>query len=448
MEQSFAPLTQEPYSLILAEQYMLIERSDVIHRRLTAAAAEATSLQDLIDTLGRLLDRAVTFEDAEGRLLAAYSNDTPDDPVRRLTLEQGHTPEAYNELLERRGFLHQIRSTLVPLRIPAFSEHQIAARVVCPVRIRQALVGTVWVLEGASPLSELDLRAAAHAAIVAALFIAHQQALASLEARLGYTFLDSLLEGRFTPSAQALERARVLGFDVAGVYRVGMLVLDASEPLSRENFLRREQLVDRLRRTLRDLGAPSLVSLTHNQIPFLLPACYAPEALWNDLADAGWACVVGRPYPGPAGIRQGYQEVVSLLSHLTCGALYRYEDLLLPRLLTGDLLARQAFLHELLGPLETSRNGALLRESLLTWARAGFRLKQAAHTLCVHPKTLSYRLDRAAEIGGLDLEDPDLRFRLQLAAQLLALLEKPAPTNALPRQVGDEPGPLGAAQRG
>ena len=43
-------------------------------------------------------------------------------------------------------------------------------------------VGVVWIIEGDEPLSELDHRAAEYAALVAAIHVAHQRELASLEA--------------------------------------------------------------------------------------------------------------------------------------------------------------------------------------------------------------------------------------------------------------------------
>ena len=44
--------------------------------------------------------------------------------------------------------------------------------------------------------------------------------------------------------------------------------------------------------------------------------------------------------------------------------------------------------------------------------------------LHVHPKTLRYRLERVAELDKIDFDNPDTRFRLQLAVQLLSLLDK------------------------
>lgn len=424
---SFGQVLHEVYSAILAEQYGMIRRSEEIHRGLTYAAVEATSLQDLISTLGNQLNRAVTFEDPEGHVLAYHSVDRQEDAIRRATLEQGRSAQIYDDWLEQNGLGRLVRASVRPIQIPGAPELGIKRRVVCPVRIKQELVGLVWIIEGANPLSELDTRAAEHAAVVAALHIAHQRSLTAVEARLGYSFLDALLEGRFHASPQAIERAQLLGFDSNAAYHVGMLILEITLPLSDENFLRRERLAERLRRRLRDLNLPALVSLSHNRIPFLLPAGYPPETFWDTLAEPDITFVVSRAYRGPSGMQRAYEEICALLPHFKPGNWYRYEQVLVPRLLLGDPTARAPFLDDLFGALRATRHGEQLEKTLLAWTRGGFRLKQTAQSLCVHPKTVSYRLERCAELCGLDLASPDTRFRLQLAVQILALSDNLLP---------------------
>jgi DNA-binding PucR family transcriptional regulator len=51
----------------------------------------------------------------------------------------------------------------------------------------------------------------------------------------------------------------------------------------------------------------------------------------------------------------------------------------------------------------------------------------AAEGLFVHPNTFRYRLRRVAEVGGMDLDDPDVRYGALLQLRLL-----PAPPRDLP----------------
>ena len=420
----FVQITEALHRAILDEQYQVIEQSEVIHRALTRAALEAGSLQEIAATLGRLIQRAITFEDTDGRVLAEYVIEQEEDEARRATRAGGRSPPELMASLESLGYLRAIRATNKPIHLPALPHLDFAARVVCPIRLKEELIGQVWIIEGETPLSELDLRAAEHAAVVTALQIAHQRELTMLEGRLGYTFLDTLLEGRFEPTPHALERAQLLGFDPQGEYRVGLLVLDEPVPLSRDGLLRRDRLAEVLRRSLQSLGVQPLVSFSLNQISFLLPRRCVGDQLWNALAAEGASLAFGQQHSGIPGVQRSYQEAQSLLAYLPPNSFHYYETLLLPRVLLGDRDAHQAFLESLFGRLKLQRNGDILLETLLAWAQAGFHGAAVARHLSIHPKTLQYRLARAAELAELDLADADVRFRLQLASYLFTLQEK------------------------
>ncbi|MCB0089349.1 MAG: helix-turn-helix domain-containing protein [Caldilineaceae bacterium] len=50
-------------------------------------------------------------------------------------------------------------------------------------------------------------------------------------------------------------------------------------------------------------------------------------------------------------------------------------------------------------------------------------LSQTAAQLHIHRNTLTYRLERIAEIAQLDLNDADARFSLQLALKLQPIMK-------------------------
>ena len=71
------------------------------------------------------------------------------------------------------------------------------------------------------------------------------------------------------------------------------------------------------------------------------------------------------------------------------------------------------------GPLsqldDALRSGADLRQTLVSWLEADGDVRVAAEQLHLHPNTLRYRLRRAAEVTGIDLEDPLQRLVTHLA---------------------------------
>jgi purine catabolism regulator len=424
-EVPFNTVTRAVNSTIMLEQMKVIEQAALIHKELTQAAVTAGSLQDLVDTLGRLIDRDITLEDPEGKLLASWSATGQPDKVRRATLASGATPELVLGHLERTGYLERVRHSRGPVRIPADRELELSARVVCPIWLRGELVGNVWIVEGESELSDLHLRAAEHAATVAALHVASQRQVAMVELRLGATFLDALLEGRLEEGPSSQERARLLGFDPEAGYRVGVASMPVRLPLSREDVVRRDRLAERIRQGLSLRGGVTVTSTRLNRVVFLLPAHQDVGRLMAHLTDCSLA--LGREHFGTEGVRRSYREAETIVDQVPTGEVRRYEELLIPRVLAGDIEARPAFLEQLFGPLRRVRGGEVLVSSLVELAGEGFHQRRTAARLHIHPNTLRYRLDRAQDLLRTDLADPEVRFQLQLAARIMSLGDKGTP---------------------
>jgi hypothetical protein len=86
------------------------------------------------------------------------------------------------------------------------------------------------------------------------------------------------------------------------------------------------------------------------------------------------------------------------------------------------LLARQA-----LAPLRQLRPDAASRlaETLLAWLESADNAETAARRLHVHPQTVRYRLRQVTELFGEALDEPQARFRLQLALRARMLATRP-----------------------
>ncbi|MDB4865877.1 MAG: hypothetical protein JWR03_210 [Cohnella sp.] len=404
----FSSITEEVHRCILSTQRELLERSESIHRELMKAVLEAENLQDLSDTLSSLIDRDVAIEHPEGGILA-YS-----EPAKTAAVTAfASVPSLALTTLPKTPF---------PFHLPEFPEHRLPARFVCPIHLKRELAGFLWIVECGNPLTELEIRAAEYAAVMIALHLSQQRALASLETQLGYSFLESLQEGNFEPTPQMMKRAQILGFDPEGTYFVGMLILKAHVPLSRDGIIRREKLAEQLKRELQELEVAVLLSISQNQITFLLPErCGPGHLLWEQLKAQDVTFFLSQSHKGFDGVRKGYAEVSSMNPYSVPGQFSRFEDLLVHRVLIGEKDARTLFTDKLFASLNKSKSGDVLVQTLLAMARSGFHLRRTAEMLNIHPKTLRYRLDRAVALGGFDLENPETRFEFQLAERVLSL---------------------------
>jgi carbohydrate diacid regulator len=98
---------------------------------------------------------------------------------------------------------------------------------------------------------------------------------------------------------------------------------------------------------------------------------------------------------------------------------YFYQDLMLPVLLDSLRGGWQA--NELARPLEKLKSmdsNGLLRRTLSAWFSNNVQPGATSRALFIHRNTLEYRLNRIAELTGLNLGHFDDRLLLYIALQL------------------------------
>ena len=93
------------------------------------------------------------------------------------------------------------------------------------------------------------------------------------------------------------------------------------------------------------------------------------------------------------------------------------DDHSLALLLSADRRLAADVASAALAPLEgeTAASRDRLSRTLLAWLRHRGRTELVAEALHVHPQTVRYRVGRLREIYGERLDDPDVRFELELA---------------------------------
>ena len=413
-EVPFAEITQEVHNELLREQMAVLERSEAIHGALTAAAANARSLKELADELSALVGRSVAFSTLEGEILAGAGRSEAEGELRGRWWDVPGFPGMMRSVGDRVRRRRTDESASLVVAAPEGSG--LGRCAVAPIRMHGVLEGMVWLVEGHRPFDRLDERTAEHAAIVAALHLAHQAEVASIEQRFRRSFLDSLIEGRFEPSPEALERARLLGFDPQAAYRIGLAIAFETMPLTMRGFSRVEAMAERLRRRLVDAGAPALLTVSLNRVAFLLPERVAAETVLGAFESEDRACVISGAQTGLPAIRQTFDELFAVAPHVTDPGLASLDVLLLPRLVRGDEAAQRALRRKYLEPLRAVAGGAPLIETLLALPLEGYHLGRVSDRLGIHISTLRHRLDRIENVAAVDLRDPTTRIELGILA--------------------------------
>lgn len=250
-----------------------------------------------------------------------------------------------------------------------------------------------------------------------------------------------LLLGRLSSRDAAEARARLLGLDPGAPVRVA---LASADPV----------ILSRVRSVAPDDRGRMGASISDDEVALVLGGDGGEPADWRTLTtliltasergdSADPILVLSDPVAGPAELPRALDQARTLARLSRSGAIHgpvvRADDLerlgvaglLLPLVSrrqalidTGEMRARiDAFAAVMLGQLEEhdSRRGSQLVATLIAYLDLGGALAQAAERLGVHRNTLSYRLNRIAELTNRDLTDPRTRFLFQIALAIRAL---------------------------
>jgi hypothetical protein len=388
------------------------------------------SLFALADALAGLCGGSVVVHDPAWQLIAHSSGDAPDD-VRTQTLLGRRAPRGALDRLREAGVVDRLlKGELVHLadgEIEGMTERYAAA-----VLVSGQLFGSIWVTPSAALDEQQALDGLRRAVDVAALALLREASIASSASPEHDLPFAALMNGMHTERlvAERLKSPVDGGFVLAGLRP---LALDATE---RAGTARR--LVTLARSYCEAYRVTALVAPMHDTA-FLLFPCEGPDqrpAAVRVLTDLHGRLQRSAPHRAMISSTFGQlSEVVatrSLVEELlelserrgwsgltdseTVQASWRlaqFREVALahPALLEGP--GMRLLEHD-------SAHGGGLLETLRAYFAAVGDVKAAAAVLGLHYNTVRYRLRRAQEVAGLDLDDPDQRLLAELQVRLLS----------------------------
>lgn len=399
--------------------------------------AEEGDLFSLAQTTAVLTGGIVSIEDAANRVLA-YSRSTDSDEIddlRRRSILGWQGPEAYLAKLREWGVFQHLHSSDKVIGIDSHPELGIRRRLAVAIRSGERQLGTVWVQEGSTPLSEHSERALLGAARVAAHHLVRRRRELSDDLTLTRTLLAGLLEGSTGPQPlathlglDATRPAAVLGFSYGTAEAVTAPELTHTEVTN----LISVQIAARHR--------SALVTQVDPRIYVLLPQL--PRGIDTDTL-RGWAQEItdaahrhlGLPLRGSIGClvsglgkapdsRREADRVLDAMPGAGVPAAVAALPDIQAEVLISEMLTLLAAHPEIRDPRLTalvahdSRHQGRLAESLLAYLNCFGDVRAAATELHVHRNTLRYRIRRAEELTGLDLSRPDQRLLAMLQLRL------------------------------
>ncbi len=401
-------------------------------RPVTFGGILAGDLFAMANAIAALLEAPVTIEDRNSQLLAfshGQENRAPASPRGR------QLPPHYTRLLEETGVFREITRSDDPVVVPAPSEAPDDQRTVMPVRAGEELLGTIWIASP-SPLSDEHVRVLRESAKLVAMHLVWQRTDADVERRLRADQLRSVLDG----GPAAAEAAHRLGLrDEPSIVLALSLHAPATDQLPHAALAaERKRVADAFSVHLMFAHPRAAVGLIGEVAYGVLPVGETNDAEESAMRLANEFLTRVRSSQRPfIGIGTIVDEVPRL--HRSRSSADRALRVLRASVVDREVarledVHAESLLLELAAPADEVPSGPLARlmtydashqaslvDTLRAWLDAMGDVTLASAAMFVHQNTFRYRLRRVAEVGRLDLDDPNARFAVQLQLRLLSI---------------------------
>ena len=388
----------------LAETVTSLQRSMDIHQRLTRVAVSGEGQPGIAKALHELTGMPVAIEDRYGNLTAWGGPGQPD-------------PYPKESFAKREHLLRRLMRASKPVRD--------GERLILLASPRTDVLGVLALIDAEHRADHADLVALEHGATVLSMELARLRGIADTELRLRRDLVHDLLAG--SDDESALTRAEALDYDLRRPHRVVIVE-------GRGRARAHDALLSAVRRAMRTARQDGLFETWSSDVAIVT----AGQADWEQLrraveTDLGGQVHIGvggpcaRPSELPRSLREAGLALRLRKTLLPGNSACEYPKLGIFRMLAAipDLTDVETFVREWLGSLldYDARRKAELVHTLTQYLEHGGNYDATAAELSVHKSTLKYRLQRIRELTGLELNDPDVHFNLQLATRAWGTLQ-------------------------
>ncbi len=430
-------LMQDVTEVIINRQASLLEQSQAIHRSLLGVVIRGGGWQELADECARLLAAPMVLLDTSLEVLATSSG----FPISIAYLDSRLTlPDARERFAGLTG--------PTPLRV---EQEGLPALFALPIVSSHRVLGYVCTLSDAKNLSSMQILTLEHAATIAALEMAQDRVRFETEVRLKGDFVDDVISGNEQAMDSLLRRGVFLGCDLRYGATVILLGVDEYDGLVARRGLDQEDLDRQIElyftqcsRLVGSAEPSSLVSLKSGRIvvfvcgksaqdpPSLKKLATALQALAQTSGGLSVSAGIGAFTKSAREMDRGYQQALVALKvgrKLSgAGSVLSFDNVGTYRILL-DTFERdpeeiRALYEETIGPVDAydTANGTQLTRTLAIYFRNNENLTQTAGDLHAHRHTIRYRLEKIAEINGLNVFETEHKERLGLGLKAKSLL--------------------------
>jgi PucR family transcriptional regulator, purine catabolism regulatory protein len=412
---------------LIDQKASLIARAVSIQEQLSQLAAEGQGLDGLAGAMAGISGHGVLVQDKRLQILAERPSpsllSTWGDIVHQLRSSDS-LPVTFKDRKQAGKQTLVIQQDL-PVGL---------TRLIAPIIVGEVARGFLSLLATQGELDQLDHLVAEQGALVCAFEMSRTKAIREAEKRLQGDLLAALLQENLAPR-DALLWAQNLNLDLSQALVAMRFAWDGPSPPSRRRL---ETLING---EITRQNLPVLISPMGSEV-----ICFYQVHPGSDRPETAIAfaqtvislevgeypgtvalCGIGAPCQDLSDWRTSFQQsgqALELARRLGGRKALYFPDLSVYRLLMqikpNPELA--AFLEEILGPLIAHDGGVELIHTLETYFDHNANLSQTAEALFIHRNTLIYRMERIAEISGVDLNHPETRLAVQIALRIYRMM--------------------------
>lgn len=419
-------------SLLVDRKGQIERRGTQIFRQLTQISGRNEGMDELVDAMSRLTNKAVFAQDKRLQIVVAevppqfvsYQED-----IETFLRKQDNLPIE----LQDRHALSEVEYPVVMQSLPTPG----LARLVAPIVTRDVGRGYLSIVGHDTELDDIDLLVAEHGAAACALEMAKAKAVSDTEKRLRGNFLDRILIGDVN-LPEAVRQGERFEHDMT---RTHVAIVCSWQGEKTPSLRRLETIVNSVVASQHTAALIWQRERENEVLVFAAADDKDPVAVASRLART-ISTEIQRQYPSTRaaiGIGQAARDVtqwrsshrdatqaVDLARRLQTDSPLFIGDLGVYQLILGlgDRDKLIAFYERTLGLLldYDQRQHADLIKTLEAFFVCHGNLSQTAELLIVHRNTLLYRMNRINEIAQIDLSRPEIRLALHLALTIRRLL--------------------------
>lgn len=404
----------------------LLEKRFLIHEQLSKAAVEEGSMVKIAQTMQKITGHAVLIQDKRLDVIAAVPSPALVEVWRDIVsslVQVQFLPENLQNRKAAATFQAPIRQT-----ISGGLE-----RLLIPITVDQVARGYLSIIHLQDCLDQIDHITILEGVLFCSIEMAHIKAMRETEKKLQSNLLQAILHG-FLSARDAELWFQAMGLDETQAHIPIQFAWDApNAPSCRRletvinGIIKKEDLTAIINPTgdkvICFYQLPKEVRYPAAPVQFAAAVIEQANCEYPGIAVR---CGIGTAAPDTNGWNLAFKEAgfaLDLAFRTQANHPLYYPELSIYRLLMlwETNPESEKFKQDLLGRLLQQDNKKVLLETLDAYYQNNGNLSQAAAALFIHRNTLTYRMERIAELCNFDFTNPNSNLAMQIALRLYFL---------------------------